>query len=79
MTLSTELAEDLGQGEEGILRVHEALKDLEKADPRDAQMVQMRYFAGLSDKEIAEILDITERTVQRDWEKAKVLLLAILT
>jgi RNA polymerase sigma factor (TIGR02999 family) len=79
MTLSTELAEDLGQGEEGILRVHEALKDLEKADPRAAQMVQMRYFAGLSDKEIAEILDITERTVQRDWEKAKVLLLAILT
>jgi RNA polymerase sigma factor (TIGR02999 family) len=78
MTLSTDLEQDLGQDEEGILQVHEALQDLEKADPRAAQMVQMRYFAGYSDKEIAETLDITERTVQRDFEKAKVLLRVIL-
>ncbi len=78
MTLSTELRQDLGQDEEGILRVHEALRDLEKADARAAQMVQMRYFGGYSDNEIAETLDITERTVQRDWEKAKMLLKAIL-
>jgi RNA polymerase sigma factor (TIGR02999 family) len=78
MTLSTELAQDLGQGEEGIVQVHEALLELEKADARAAQMVQMRYFGGYSDREIAETLDMTERTVQRDWEKAKVLLQAIL-
>jgi RNA polymerase sigma factor (TIGR02999 family) len=78
MTLSTDLEQDLGQDEEGILQVHEALQELEKADARAAQMVQLRYFAGYSDKEIAETLDITERTVQRDWEKAKVLLRASL-
>ena len=78
MTLSTELEQDIGQDEEGILQVHEALEDLEKADPRAAQMVLMRYFCGYSDKEIAETLGITERTVQRDWEKAKVLLRAML-
>jgi RNA polymerase sigma factor (TIGR02999 family) len=78
LTLSTELGQDVGQDEEGILRVHEALEQLEKADPRAAQMVQMRYFGGYSDAEIAETLDIVERTVQRDWAKAKALLRAIL-
>jgi RNA polymerase sigma factor (TIGR02999 family) len=78
MTLYTDLEPDLDQDEEGILQVHEALQELEKADARAAQMVQMRYFAGYSDKEIAETLDVTERTVQRDWEKAKVLLRMIL-
>jgi RNA polymerase sigma factor (TIGR02999 family) len=78
MTLSTDLVQELGQGEEGIVQVHEALQELEKADARAAQMVEMRYFGGYSDKEIAETLAVTERTVQRDWEKAKVLLRVIL-
>ena len=78
LTLSSELAQDLRQDEDGIVQVHEALLELEKADARAAQIVQMRYFGGYSDKEIAETLDIGERTVQRDWEKAKVLLKAIL-
>jgi RNA polymerase sigma factor (TIGR02999 family) len=78
MSLSTELAQELPQDEQGIVQVHEALQELEKADARIAQVVQMRYFGGYSDKEIAETLDIAERTVQRDWEKAKVLLHAIL-
>jgi len=78
MTLSTDFAQDLSQDEEGILRVHEAVQELEKADPRAAQMVQMRFFGGYSDKEIAETLDVAVRTVQREWEKAKVLLRAIL-
>ena len=78
MTLLPELAHDLGRDEEAIVQVHEALQELEKADPRAAQMVEMRYFGGYSDKEIAETLALTERTVQRDWEKAKLLLWAIL-
>ena len=78
ITLSTDLEPDLGQDEEGIVRVHEALQELEKGDARAAQMVEMRYFGGYSDREIAETLDITERTVQRDWEKAKMLLRVIL-
>ena len=52
--------------------------DLEKAEPRLAQVAQMRYFGGYSEQEIAEALDITERTVQRDWEKARLILAEML-
>jgi DNA-directed RNA polymerase specialized sigma24 family protein len=43
-----------------------------------AQVVEMRYFAGLSEPEIAQVLDISERTVRRDWEKARLLLSRVL-
>ena len=79
MTLSTDLVQELGRDEEAIVQVHEALQELEKADARAGQMVEMRYFGGYSNLEIAETLAITERTVQRDWEKAKVLLRVILS
>jgi DNA-directed RNA polymerase specialized sigma24 family protein len=39
-----------------------------------AQVVEMRYFAGMTEMEIAEALDVTDRTVRRDWEKARLLL-----
>ena len=78
MTLMPDLVHELGGDEETIIRVHEALQELESANPRAAQMVEMRYFGGYSDKEIAETLDVAERTVQRDWEKAKLVLQAIL-
>jgi RNA polymerase sigma factor (TIGR02999 family) len=74
LTLSTDLGQGLAQDEEGIVQVHEALQELEQADARAARMVEMRYFGGYSDREIAETLGITERTVQRDWEKARMLL-----
>jgi len=57
-----------------ILRVHEALLALEAADPRAAQVVEMRYFAGYQETEIAELLGISERTVYRDWSKARAIL-----
>jgi DNA-directed RNA polymerase specialized sigma24 family protein len=38
------------------------------------QVVEMRYFAGLTETEIADALGVTERTVRRDWEKARLLL-----
>lgn len=78
MTLSTEVAADLAADEETILKVHEALQVLEQADGRLAQVAQMRYFGGYSEREIAEALDVTERTVQRDWEKARLILAAAL-
>ena len=78
VTLSTSLAANIADGEDTVLKVHEALEDLEKADPRLAQVAQMRYFGGYSEQEIAETLDITERTVQRDWEKARLILAAAL-
>ena len=53
-----------------------ALQDLE---PRLAQVVELRYFGGLSEGEIASNLGLTERTVRRDWQKARALLLSMLT
>ena len=78
LTLSTSLAANMPENEETVLRVHEALEDLEKAEPRLAEVAQMRYFGGYSEQEIAETLGITERTVQRDWEKARLILAAAL-
>jgi len=75
---SNTMASDLPGDEQTVLEVHEALKDLEKADPRLAQVAEMRYFGGYSEKEIAEALELTERTVQRDWEKARLILAAAL-
>jgi RNA polymerase sigma factor (sigma-70 family) len=51
---------------------------LAQADPRLVQVVDMRYFGGLSESEIAEVLELTERTVRRDWQKARLLLRAAL-
>jgi RNA polymerase sigma factor (TIGR02999 family) len=78
LKLSTELAGGIPDREDEVLRVHEALELLEKADPRLAQVAQMRYFGGYSDQEIAETLEVTERTVERDWEKARLILAAAL-
>ena len=78
VTLSTSLAANIADGEDTVLKVDEALEDLEKADPRLAQVAQMRYFGGYSEQEIAETLDVTKRTVQRDWEKARLILAAAL-
>src|ERR1700733_3108835 len=78
LTLSTGLAVNIADNEETVLKVHEALGDLEKAEPRLAQVAQMRYFGGYSEREIAETLEVTERTVQRDWEKARLILAAAL-
>jgi len=74
LTLSTHLVADVADDEETILKVHEALEALDQADPRLAQVAQMRYFGGYSEQEIAETLDVTERTVRRDWEKARLIL-----
>jgi RNA polymerase sigma factor (sigma-70 family) len=58
--------------------VDDALKRLAAAEPRLAQVVEMRYFGGFSEAEIAQTLGCTERTVRRDWEKARLLLMALL-
>ena len=78
LTLATSIPDRAADGAETVLAVHEALEALEKAEPRLAQVAQMRYFGGYSEQEIAETLDITERTVQRDWEKARLILAAAL-
>lgn len=74
VTLITEQVENLVGGEEEILKIHEALDELAAFDPRLVEVVEMRYFVGLTEREIAEILGVTDRTVRRDWEKARLLL-----
>jgi RNA polymerase sigma factor (TIGR02999 family) len=73
-TLDTALVDGLPTGNAQIVEVHEALEALARRDPRLAQVVELRYFAGLSEQEIAEALQVHERTVRRDWEKARLLL-----
>ena len=51
--------------------VHHALEALEKVDARQAQLVELRFFGGLSVEETAEVLGISDRTVKRDWTVAK--------
>jgi len=70
--------ESLPAAEREILRVDEALRDLSTVNGRLVKIVEMRYFAGMKETEIAEALSITERTVRRDWEKARMLLAATL-
>lgn len=78
VTFSTAVAEMAQQTEEQVLQVHEALQALAAQDPRLAQVVEMRYFAGLSEADIAQALQLTERTVQRDWHKARLFLAAMM-
>ena len=54
-----------------IVAVDEALEELELADPRQAEIVELRFFAGLTVDEIASTLKISRATVKRDWATAK--------
>ena len=54
-----------------LLALDEALDRLKALNQRLAQVVELRYFAGLADEEIAEVLQISDRTVRRDWVKAR--------
>ena len=54
-----------------ILSLDEALKKLADFDKQGAQMIEYRFFGGLSQKEIAEVMGISERTVRRQWVVAK--------
>lgn len=76
VVLDTHLGDRIAAPESDVLRVNEALEILGRADARLAQVVEMRYFGGLTEPEIAEVLGLSVRTVRRDWEKARLLLLA---
>lgn len=81
LTLNTIIAESIAAStpdEEEALFVHDALLRLYEIDERMGQVVEMRYFGGLNDSEIAEVLNVTARTVGRDWEKARLFLHTLL-
>jgi RNA polymerase sigma-70 factor, ECF subfamily len=54
-----------------LLRLDEALKSLAEMDPRRSQVVELRYFGGPNNEEIAGVLNISENTVTRDWNMAR--------
>ena len=77
----TDLPEDIEGGlrlDEDMLGLDTALTRLHAVEPRLTQVVELRYFAGLSELEIAALLQRSERSVRRDWQKARMFLLASL-
>ncbi len=75
VTLNTDVVDSARDPDaEQIERVHEALGELAALDARLAAVVEMRWFAGMCESEIAAALGVNERTVRRDWDKARVLL-----
>lgn len=56
---------------EQVVAVHEALEGLAKIDPRQAQIVELKFFGGLSNEEAAAVLSVSPGTVARDWTMAK--------
>jgi RNA polymerase sigma-70 factor (ECF subfamily) len=58
----------------GLVALDEALEKLAGFDERKCKVVELRFFGGMSDKEIAEVLGVTTRTVLRDWKTARLLL-----
>lgn len=78
VTLASDAHAGLALGEDEILDIDTALDDLARLDPRLARVVEMRYFAGMKENEIAAALGVSDRTVRRDWDKARLLLAAAL-
>jgi RNA polymerase sigma factor (TIGR02999 family) len=75
VTLDTDLRDGLADpAAPTLLAVNEALEELAALDPPLADLVRLRYFAGLDEREIAEALGMTERMVRRHWEKARAFL-----
>ncbi len=74
VTLNTAIGDAAHAHDDEILRVDEAMQELAVADRRLHDVVELRYFGGLAEAEIAAILGVTERTVQRDWQKARLFL-----
>lgn len=74
VTLHTDVPDPSAGANAELLKLDAALVELGRLDERLVKIVEMRYFAGLTNEEIAQVLGLTERTVRRDWQKARVLL-----
>jgi RNA polymerase sigma factor (TIGR02999 family) len=61
-----------------VVRIDEALEELAAIDERLVRVVEMRYFAGMTEEQVAEALGLSRRSVTRDWEKARLFLAAAL-
>ena len=72
-SLGTDLAENVADAQE-LIRIGDALDELGKVDPDLAEIVDLKFFCGLSFAEIAAMRGVSERTVQRNWEKGRIYL-----
>jgi RNA polymerase sigma factor (TIGR02999 family) len=72
-SLGTEMAENLADARE-LSQIGDALDDLAEVDPALARIVDLKFFCGFSFAEIAAMQNVSERTVQRNWEKARIYL-----
>jgi RNA polymerase sigma factor (TIGR02999 family) len=77
VTLDTGVVEDLPASTD-VETVNDALAELEKIDKGLASLVEMRFFGGMTEAEIGEALGVSERTVGREWRKARTLLLTLI-
>ena len=66
-----EAVDGTAQPDAGVVALDDALQGLEKLDPRKARVIELRFFAGLSLEETAEVLSVSVETVSRDWKLAK--------
>lgn len=66
-----ESAPPTSAGQDDILALDAALSDLARRHPRQAEMIETRYFAGLSVPETAEVMGLSEATIHRDWRAAR--------
>lgn len=78
VTFDEELAVTAEPGQD-LVALDEALQNLARVDPRKGQVVELRYFGGLSVEETAEALQVSPETVMRDWRLAKAWLLREIT
>ena len=78
ITLDTDLSATLASADDDPLQVNDALIALAEVEPRLAQVVEMRFFGGFTELETALALGLSDRTVRRDWERARLLLAGLL-
>ena len=67
-------AEVVDPREREVVRIDEALDELAQIDERLVRVVEMRYFAGMTEDQVADALGLSRRSVARDWEKARLFL-----
>jgi RNA polymerase sigma factor (TIGR02999 family) len=77
--LDFEGIDEPGRGPQHLSEIDELLEQLAREDPRMAQVVELKFFGGLTNAEIGEALDMSERTVKRDWQVARAWMYSRLT
>src|SRR5262249_59059761 len=77
-SIATDVADAVAADAQQLTRLSDALNELESADARLARVVDLKFFCGFSFVEIGGMLGVSERTIQRDWEKARIYLHPVL-